>query len=67
MLRLMMPLCVDVSDPLPADVRRRGELGVQKAIEAREKQISSTGEVSAERRLARLAERIVLESVVKRA
>ena len=66
MLRLMMPLCVEISPPLPVEVRSRGEITAQKGIEAREKKISSTGEVSAERKLARLAERIVLESVVNR-
>ena len=62
-LRLLMPLCTQIALPLPADVRKRGGMEAQRALVGREKEIESSGSVSAERKEARLVAKIVLDAL----
>lgn len=65
-LRLIMPLCVDVSTPLPYARRQRGDWGEQHAVCETARRIALSGETSAEHTEAKLASKMVFDAITSR-
>ena len=65
-LKLLMPLCVDVSTPLPFARRQRGDWSEQHAVREAVRRIVASGETSAEQAEARLAANMVFDAIMSR-
>ena len=65
-LNLLMPICVNVSEPLPMVRRQRGDWGEQRNVQETVRGILASGTTSAEHTEAKLATNMVMEAVYRR-